>query len=113
MTKRVVIDQIFVAQCQPANALKHQFINTVLDEFGLAVVDKAISKTSDNPGSLFQLPQEQRPGVGTDPPTIESSHNLAPRQRMKLHTRWFTLCHVHGLSVGISLLVTKNETISR
>ena len=44
----------------------------------VAVIDKAVGKTSDNPRALFKLPQQNRAPVGSDDPPVKLAHHFPP-----------------------------------
>ncbi len=76
MPQRVVIDEVFVSRRQAENPLAHQRGDRVLDQRRMAPVDETARDPLDQPDRPVDAPQQQRPGVGSHRPAVETGHHF-------------------------------------
>jgi len=89
----VVVIEILVAERQPEHPLSNQLPHTVLDDVGVAVVDKLQGQALDNTRPRLDFPQQQSAAVRTDVAPIELAHHRAAAQGVKFQRLGVTLCH--------------------
>ena len=65
----------------------------MLDEPGIAMIDKAIGELPNNAGDLFDLAEQQSAAVGADSPAIKTGGDFSSIEAWKFEGRWCTLCH--------------------
>jgi len=88
----VVVVQVFVAQRQPINPLRHQFSNRVLHLLWDPMVSKAGREALDDPRPLLHLAQQQPARVRGHRSPVKPAYHLALIQRMKFEGFLATLC---------------------
>jgi hypothetical protein len=52
--------EILIAQRQPANALREQFLHAVIDEFGIAAVHETTRQRAGHAQARINLPEQER-----------------------------------------------------
>jgi hypothetical protein len=95
----IVIIQILVAQSQSVNALSDQFLNRVLGQDRRPVIHEAGGELAEDARPLLDLPQQQPPSIGGDPPSVKSSGNFSPREGLKFQRTFVTLCNHRAASL--------------
>lgn len=75
----VVVVQVFVPQCQPVHALRHQVIDRVLDRQRIPMVDKTPRELPQDPGSPLHLPQQHPAPIRGDRPSVEPGLDVTTR----------------------------------
>jgi hypothetical protein len=93
----VVIDQIFIAQRNPEDALPDQGSDSVLDELGRAAVGKTTGKPLDQANRPVRWPQQQGTCIRGHPAAVEPRHHRASRDGCKTKQIRATLC-LHRVS---------------
>jgi hypothetical protein len=87
-----VVVQILVAQAQGEDALLEQLLDRELDPFRVAKVLEAGGEPVDDPGLRFHLPQQQRPGIRGDRPTVKSGGDFSRAKGLEIERPLITLC---------------------
>jgi hypothetical protein len=67
----IVIAQILVAQRNADNALHHQGLDRVLNQFRIAPILKARCYSFGEPEHIIDIPQKERTCVRANPPAVE------------------------------------------
>jgi hypothetical protein len=93
-----VVVEIFVAQGQAVDALRHQFPDSVLDSLGVAVVGKTGRQLPECPGQAFGLAQQQAAAVGGDRAAIKTADHGALAQGLKNEVGAVTRCSHKAVS---------------
>jgi hypothetical protein len=92
MAQFAVIVQIFIAQCNPMNALSHQRLNRVLD----AILRPAILETGRNPprktDPAIGLPQQQCPRIRGQRTPVKPRCDFPPAEAGEPERILATLC---------------------
>jgi len=65
----------------------------MLDEPGIAMIDKAIRELPNNAGDLFDSSKQQSAAVGADGSAIKAGGHFSSIEAWKFEGRSFTLCH--------------------
>jgi hypothetical protein len=89
----VVVVEIFVAQGQRIDALRDHLTHFVGDESRIPEVAEAARQARQQANAPVDLPQQQRPGVGSDRAAVKPRHDPARKMGFKLEARLGTLCH--------------------
>ena len=88
---------------------KHQTVR-----IRIPVVLEALRRAPAHAGALFNRPQQQCPGVGSDRSAIEAGDQPATTDPRKLKLGWRTMCRQEAASVcGLKLLSQQHFTPSR
>lgn len=84
VAQRVVIVQIFVAERQTDQPLSEKRFDLVLDQHGIATIDKAGRKALRQPQRFVDLSQQQRASVRGQRPAIETRLDPTPFRLSKI-----------------------------
>jgi hypothetical protein len=81
-----------VSQAQSIDSLREQFVDAVLNEFGIAQIKKALRKPIQELLALLDLAKEQTTGVRGDLASIEGSHHRPTEKALKCQLLGATVC---------------------
>jgi hypothetical protein len=88
-----VIGEVFVPKAQTQDPLHRKLPCRVLDPFGVPVIAEAAREALDDSRPALGLGQQHCSAIGTDRPTVETGHDLAPTTAFESHLALGTLCH--------------------
>ena len=91
----IVVVEILVAQAQAENPLRQQPLHAMLHPGRITIVGKALRKTSDQPASLIDLPEQQGTRIGGHASAVKLPYYLAPSQVRKMQGLPMTVCGHH------------------
>ena len=98
MAQLVVIDQIFVAQRNPEDALPDHGPDLMLDQLRRAAIGETGGKPLDQSDRAIRGSQQQGPRVRAHPATVKPGHHSAPPDGCKSEQIRATLC-LHRVSL--------------
>ncbi len=90
-----MIVQIFIAQCQPVDPLRHHLPHAVPYPALLTAVQKAIAQPSQQINAPIYFAQQQPAAIRTNPSSIETRPHRTGPQTGKLEIPLGTLCSKH------------------
>jgi hypothetical protein len=93
----VVIDQIFIAQRKPKEALPDQRADFMLGQLGGTAVDETRRKPLDQSDRPIRRPQQQGPRIRGHPAAVKTCHHRMPLDGCKSEQIRATLC-LHRVS---------------
>ena len=93
----VVVNEIFVAQRNPEDALPDQRADLVLGQFRPAAVGETRGKPLDQTDRPIRRPQQQRTGIRGHAAAVKPRHHRPPRDGCKSEPIRATLC-LHRVS---------------
>ena len=79
----VMVIEVLVSQRDPRDPLRHQGIERVLHETGIAVVRKAGRHLAEETHGPLELPEQQRSGVRRHRSAVEPGGHLPPLAPLK------------------------------
>jgi len=74
----VMVVEVFMAQRKRQYPLRYQRLYRVLNQLRIPVVDKLLRQSLEDTRLALYLPQQQSAAVGTDLPTVETTHYFPP-----------------------------------
>ena len=87
-----MVVEVFVAQRQRIDALRHQCVHIVFHTQPIAVIDKTPRQPGRQSDALVHFAQHYPARVGTEPSTVKSPRHRTTSQGVKLQLLAATLC---------------------
>jgi len=91
-TQFAMVVEVFIAESDSIDSLRHQLVHVMFDARSIAVIDEASRHSRRHPDALVHLAKQHAAGVGADAPTIEASGDQTSSQGVKLKLVASTLC---------------------
>ena len=109
VSQSVMVVQVLIAQRQAEYPLTHERRNRMLDQRGIAPINKTARGAFDQLHGLVRAAQQQSPGVRRHRPPAEIGDHLALFHGCKFKQRRATLCLHRGIP-AIRLSLCRNKT---
>jgi hypothetical protein len=77
VAQALVVIQVFISQRHPEHALPDQCPDRVFDQVRIALIDETPRQPIDQSDRLIRPPEQQRPGIRADRPSVERRHHAA------------------------------------
>jgi hypothetical protein len=88
-----VVVEVFVAEGQSHDPLEEEFLDGEFELLFIAMIGEAVGELLDDAELLFDLAEEESPGVGGDGSAVEVGDDYASCVGLKEKRLWVTVCH--------------------